>query len=39
MKKTKKENHKYIGFHNQKEYNQIIQKMNDRTINEYHGKY
>ena len=28
-----------LGFHNQKEYNQIIQKMNDRTINEYHGKY
>ena len=28
-----------LGFHNQKEYNQIVQRMNDRTINEYYGKY
>ena len=29
----------HLGHHNQKEYNQILQKMNDRTIDEYHGKY
>ena len=29
----------HLGHHNQKEYNQILQKMNDNTINEYHGKY
>ena len=38
-----------LGFEQQKEYDQILQKMstcplliklkNDRTINEYHGKY
>ena len=28
-----------LGFHNQKEYNQIVQRMNDRTINEYYRKY
>ena len=29
----------HLGHHNQKEYNQILQKMNDKTISEYHGKY
>ena len=29
----------HLGFHQQKEYNQILQRMNDHTINEYHGKY
>ena len=29
----------HLGFHQQKEYNQILQRMNDRTIDEYHGKY
>ena len=29
----------HLGFHNQKEYSQILQRMNDKTINEYHGKY
>lgn len=29
----------HLGFHNQKEYNQILTRMNDKTINEYHGKY
>ena len=29
----------HLGHHNQKEYNQILQKMNDKTIDEYHGKY
>ncbi len=28
-----------LGFNNKKEYNQIVQQMNDRTINEYYGKY
>ena len=28
-----------LGFNNQKEYNQIVQQMNDRTVNEYYGKY
>ena len=28
-----------LGFHHQKEYRQILTKMNDSTINEYHGKY
>ena len=28
-----------LGFHHQKEHDQILQRMNDRTINEYHGKY
>ena len=29
----------HLGHHNQKEYGQILQRMNDNTINEYHGKY
>ena len=29
----------YLGFNQQKEMNQILQKMNDKTIEEYHGKY
>ena len=29
----------HLGFHQQKEFNQILQRMNDRTIDEYHGKY
>ena len=29
----------HLGHHNQKEYDQILQRMNDKTINEYHGKY
>ena len=29
----------HLGFHQQKEYSQILQRMNDRTIDEYHGKY
>jgi hypothetical protein len=29
----------HLGFHQQKEMNQILQRMNDRTIDEYHGKY
>ena len=29
----------YLGFHQQKEMNQILQRMNDKTIEEYHGKY
>ena len=29
----------HLGHNNQKEYNQILQKMNDKTIDEYHGKY
>ena len=28
-----------LGFHHQKEHDQILQRMNDRTINEYYGKY
>ena len=28
-----------LGFHHQKEYQQILTKMNDQTINEDHGKY
>ena len=28
-----------LGFHHQKEHDQILQRMNDHTINEYHGKY
>jgi hypothetical protein len=28
-----------LGFHQQKEFNQILQKMNDATIDEYHSKY
>jgi hypothetical protein len=28
-----------LGFHHQKEHDQILQKMNDRTINEYHKSY
>ena len=29
----------HLGHHNQKEYSQILQKMNDKTVDEYHGKY
>ena len=29
----------YLGFNQQKEMNQILQRMNDKTIEEYHGKY
>ena len=29
----------HLGFHQQKEFNQILQRMNDKTINEYHGKH
>ena len=29
----------HLGHHNQKEYNQILQKMNDHTIYEYHERY
>ena len=29
----------HLGFNQQKEYEQILQKMNDKTIEEYHGKY
>ena len=29
----------HLGFHQQKEMNQILQRMNDKTIDEYHGKY
>ena len=29
----------HLGHHNQKEYNQILQKMNDNTINEHYEKY
>ena len=29
----------HLGHHNHKEYSQILQKMNDKTINEYHRKY
>ena len=28
-----------LGHHNQKEYDQILQRMNDATVNEYHEKY
>ena len=29
----------HLGFHQQKEYSQILQRMNDRTINEYYKRY
>ena len=29
----------HLGFHQQKEFSQILQRMNDKTIDEYHGKY
>ena len=29
----------HLGHHNQKEYDQVLQRMNDHTINEYHGRY
>tara|TARA_R100001510_G_scaffold40442_1_gene36797 strand:- start:753 stop:983 length:231 start_codon:yes stop_codon:yes gene_type:complete len=29
----------HLGFHQQKEYDQILQRMNDHTINEYHKRY
>ena len=28
----------HLGHHNHKEYSQILQKMNDKTINEYHKR-
>ena len=28
----------HLGHHNHKEYSQILQKMNDKTINEYHNR-
>ena len=29
----------HLGFHQQKEFNQILQRMNDKTVDEYYGKY
>ena len=29
----------HLGHHNQKEYDQILRRMNDATVNEYHEKY
>ena len=29
----------HLGFHHQKEMNQILQRMNDQTINEYYERY
>ena len=29
----------HLGHHNQKEYNQILSKMNDKTVEEYYGRY
>ena len=29
----------HLGHHNQKEYDQILQRMNAATVNEYHEKY
>ena len=29
----------HLGFHQQKQISQILQIMNDKTIEEYHGKY
>ena len=28
----------HLGFHQQKEFNQILQRMNDRTIEEHYSK-
>ena len=28
----------HSGFHQQKEFNQILQRMNDKTIEEHYGK-
>lgn len=28
----------HLGFHQQKEYNQILQKMNDAALEEHYGK-
>ena len=28
----------HLGHHNHKEYSQILQKMNDKTVNEYHNR-
>ena len=28
----------HLGHHNHKEYSQILQKMNDKTINEYYNR-
>ena len=29
----------HLGHHNQKEYDHILRRMNDATVNEYHEKY
>ena len=29
----------HLGFHQQKEYSQILQQLNDKTINEYYEKH
>ncbi len=29
----------HLGYNQQKEYEQILQKMNDKTIEEYHSRY
>ena len=29
----------HLGFHQQKEYNQILQQLNDKTNEEYHSRY
>ena len=29
----------YLGFHQQKEYNQILDQLNDKTNAEYHSRY
>ena len=28
----------HLGFHQQKEFNQILQRMNDNTIEEHYGR-
>jgi len=29
----------HLGFHQQKEYNQILDQLNDKTNEEYHSRY
>ena len=29
----------HLGFHQHKEYSQILQQLNDKTINEYYEKH
>ena len=29
----------HLGFHQQKEYNQILDQLNDKTNDEYHSRY